>query len=146
MKIYYKLSDNYNPNYIVKYDDNSFGSKAYFDFQVVLTSNGSVILNFDLYSKRCESCEGYLIIYKKAKYENIDIENYSNGELLIELDDFEKEALMCEYLLDGKFKYDINKSRICIGNINSNEVIMFGKGQYASFQNGKLIGVIIDLK
>lgn len=53
---------------------------------------------------------------------------------------------MCEYLLDGEFKYDINKSRICIGNINSNEVIMFGKGQYASFQNGKLIGIIIDLQ
>ncbi len=149
MKIYYKLSDNYNPNYIVKYDDNSFGAYGvYFDFQVVLTSAGSVILNFDLYSKRCESCEGYLAIKinKKTKYENIDIENYSNGELLIELDDFEKEVPMCEYLLDGKFKYDINKSRICIGNINSNEVIMFGKGQYASFQNGKLIGVIIDLK
>ena len=51
-----------------------------------------------------------------------------------------------EYLLDGKIKYDTNKSRICIGDINSNEVIMFGKGQYASFQNDKLIGIVIDLK
>ena len=64
----------------------------------------------------------------------------------IRVEDFEKEVPMKEYLLNGKIKYDINKSRISIGDINSNEVIMFGKGQYASFQNDKLIGVIIDFK
>ena len=47
MKLFYKLSDNYNPNYIVKHIDNSFGSNGvYFDFQVSLTSNRSFILNF----------------------------------------------------------------------------------------------------
>lgn len=147
MKLFYKLSDNYNPNYIVKHIDNSFGSNGvYFDFQVSLTSNRSFILNFDIYSKKCVSCEGYLLIDKKTKKENIVIEKFSNGELLIELEDFEKEVPINEYLLDGKIKYDTNKSRICIGDINSNEVIMFGKGQYASFQNDKLIGIIIDLK
>ena len=147
MKLFYKLSDNYNPNYIVKYIDNSFGSNGvYFDFQVSLTSNRSFILNFDIYSKKCVSCEGYLLIDKKTKNENIVIEKFSNGELLIKLEDFEKEVPVNEYLLDGKIKYDTNKSRICIGDINSNEVIMFGKGQYASFQNDKLIGIIIDLK
>lgn len=147
MKLFYKLSDNYNPNYIVKHIDNSFGSNGvYFDFQVSLTSNRSFILNFDIYSKKCVSCEGYLLINKKTKNENIVIEKFSNGELLIELEDFEKEVPINEYLLDGKIKYDTNKSRICIGDINSNEVIMFGKGQYASFQNDKLIGIIIDLK
>ena len=145
MKLFCKLSDNYNPNYIVKHIDNSFGSNGvYFDFQVSLTSNRSFILNFDIYSKKCVSCEGFLLIDKKVKNENIVIEKFSNGELLIELEDFEKEVPMCEYLLDGKIKYDINKSRICIGNINSNEVIMFGKGQYASFQDDKLIGIIIN--
>lgn len=147
MKLFYKLSDNYNPNYIVKHIDNSFGSNGvYFDFQVSLTSNRSFILNFDIYSKKCVSCEGYLLIDKKTKNENIVIEKFINGELLIELEDFEKEVPINEYLLDGKIKYDTNKSRICIGDINSNEVIMFGKGQYASFQNDKLIGIIIDLK
>lgn len=147
MKIFYKLSDNYNPNYIVKHIDNSFGSNGvYFDFQVSLTSNRSFILNFDIYSKKCVSCEGYLLIDKKTKNENIVIEKFSNGELLIELEDFEKEVPITEYLLAGKIKYDTNKSRICIGDINSNEVIMFGRGQYASFQNDKLIGIIIDLK
>ena len=147
MKLFYKLSDNYNQNYIVKHIDNSFGSNGvYFDFQVSLTSNRSFILNFDIYSKKCVSCEGYLLIDKKTKNENIVIEKFNNGELLIELEDFEKEVPIIEYLLDGKIKYDTNKSRICIGNINSNEVIMFGKGQYASFQNDKLIGIIIDLK
>jgi len=147
MKLFYKLSDNYNPNYIVKHIDNSFGSNgAYFDFQVSLTSNRSFILNFDIYSKKCVSCEGYLLIDKKTKNENIVIEKFSNGELLIELEDFEKEVPITEYLLTGKIKYDTNKSRICIGDINSNEVIMFGRGQYASFQNDKLIGIIIDLK
>ena len=147
MKLFYKLSDNYNPNYIVKHIDNSFGSNGvYFDFQVSLTSNRSFILNFDIYSKKCVSCEGYLLINKKTKNENIVIEKFSNGELLIELEDFEKEVPINEYLLDGKIKYDTNKSRICIGDINSNEVIMFGRGQYASFQNDKLIGIIIDLK
>lgn len=147
MKLFYKLSDNYNPNYIVKHIDNSFGTNGvYFDFQVSLTSNRSFILNFDIYSKKCVSCEGYLLIDKKSKNENIDIEKFNNGELLIELEDFEKEVPINEYLLDRKIKYDINKSRICIGDINSNEVIMFGKGQYASFQNDKLIGIIIDLK
>lgn len=147
MKLFYKLSDNYNPNYIVKHIDNSFGSDGvYFDFQVSLLSNRSFILNFDIYSKKCVSCEGYLLIDKKARTENIVIEKFSNGELLIELEDFEKEVPMKEYLLNGKIKYDTNKSRICIGDINSNEVIMFGKGQYASFQNNKLIGIIIDLK
>ena len=147
MKLFYKLSDNYNSNYIVKHIDNSFGSNGvYFDFQVSLTSNRSFILNFDIYSKKCVSCEGYLLIDKKTKKENIVIEKFSNGELLIELEDFEKEVPINEYLLDGKIKYDTNKSRICIGDINSDEVIMFGKGQYASFQNDKLIGIIIDLK
>lgn len=147
MKLFYKLSDNYNPNYIVKHIDNSFGSNGvYFDFQVSLTSNRSFILNFDIYSKKCVSCEGYLLIDKKTKNENIVIEKFSNGELLIELEDFEKEVPITEYLLTGKIKYDTNKSRICIGDINSNEVIMFGRGQYASFQNDKLIGIIIDLK
>ncbi len=147
MKLFYKLSDNYNSNYIVKHIDNSFGSNGvYFDFQVSLTSNRSFILNFDIYSKKCVSCEGYLLIDKKTKNENIVIDKFSNGELLIELEDFEKEVPINEYLLDGKIKYDTNKSRICIGDINSNEVIMFGKGQYASFQNDKLIGIVIDLK
>ncbi|MCI6507968.1 MAG: hypothetical protein PUH11_06690 [Bacilli bacterium] len=147
MKLFYRLSDNYNPNYVVKHADNSFGSdEVYFDFQVSLTSDRSFILNFDIYSKKCVSCEGYLVIDKKTKNENIVIEKFSNGELLIELDDFEKEVPMKEYLLNGKIKYDIDKSRISIGDINSDEVIMFGKGQYASFQNNKLIGVIIDLK
>lgn len=147
MKLFYRLSDNYNPNYVVKHADNSFGSdEVYFDFQVSLTSDRSFILNFDIYSKKCVSCEGYLVIDKKTKSENIVIEKFSNGELLIELDDFEKEVPMKEYLLNGKIKYDIDKSRISIGDINSDEVIMFGKGQYASFQNNKLIGVIIDLK
>ena len=147
MKLFYRLSDNYNPNYVVKHADNSFGSdEVYFDFQISLTSDRSFILNFDIYSKKCVSCEGYLVIDKKTKNENIVIEKFSNGELLIELDDFEKEVLMKEYLLNGKIKYDIDKSRISIGDINSDEVIMFGKGQYASFQNNKLIGVIIDLK
>ena len=147
MKLFYKLSDNYNPNYIIKHIDNSFGSNGvYFDFQVSLTANRSFNLNFDIYSKKCISCEGYLLIDKKTKNENIVIEKFSNGELLIELDDFEKEVPINEYLLDGKIKYDANKSRICIGDINSNEIIMFGKGQYASFQNDKLIGIIIDLK
>lgn len=145
MKLLYRLNDNYNQNCIVKHIDNSFGpKKVYFDFQVSLTSNRSFILNFDIYSKKCVSCEGYLLIDKKVKNENIVIEKFSNGELLIELEDFEKEVPMCEYLLDSKIKYDINKSRICIGDINSNEVIMFGKGQYASFQDDKLIGIIID--
>lgn len=147
MKLFYKLSDNYNPNYIVKHIDNSFGSNGvYFDFQVPLTSNRSFILNFDIYSKKCVSCEGYLLIDKKTKNENIVVKKFSNGELLIELEDSEKEAPINEYLLNGKIKYDTNKSRICIGDINSNEIIMFGKGQYASFQNDKLIGIIIDLK
>lgn len=147
MKLFYKLSDNYNPNYIVKHIDNSFGSNGvYFDFQVSLTSNRSFILNFDIYSKKCVSCEGYLLIDKKTKNENIVIEKFSNGELLIDLEDSEKEVPINEYLLDGKIKYDTNKSRICIGDINSNEIIMFGKGQYASFRNDKLIGIIIDLK
>lgn len=147
MKLFYKLSDNYNPNYIVKHIDNSFGSNGvYFDFQVSLTSNRSFILNFDIYSKKCVSCEGYLLIDKKTKNENVVIEKFRNGELLIELEDFEKEVPINEYILDGKIKYDTNKSRICIGDINSNEVIMFGEGQYASFLNNKLIGIIIDLK
>ena len=147
MKLFYKLSDNYNPNYIVKHIDNSFGANGvYFDFQVSLTSNCSFILNFDIYSNKCVSCEGYLLVDKKTKSENIVIEKFSNGELLIELEDFEKEVPINEYLLNSKIKYDTNKSRICIGDINSNEVIMFGKGQYASFQNDKLIGIIIDLK
>lgn len=147
MKLFYKLSNNYNPNYIVKHIDNSFGSNGvYFDFQVSLTTNRSVILNFDIYSKKCVSCEGYLLIDKKTKNENIVIDKFSNGELLIDLENFEKDVPINEYLLNGKLMFDANKSRICIGDINSNEVIMFGEGQYASFQNDKLIGIIIDLK
>ena len=133
MKLFYKLSDNYNPNYIVKHIDNSFGSNGvYFDFQVSLTSNRSFILNFDIYSKKCVSCEGFLLIDKKTKNENIVIEKFSNGELLIELEGFEKEVPINEYILDGKIKYDTNKSRICIGDINSDEellIVRFGNNE-----------------
>lgn len=146
MKLFYKLNDNYNQNHVVKHVDNSFGSNGvYFDFQVSLTSNRSFILNFDLYSKKCVSCEGYLLVDKKNRNEDIIIEKYNVGELLIELENFEKEVPICDYLLNSKIKYDFDKSRICIGDINSNEIIMFGKGQYASFQSEKLIGIIIDL-
>ena len=108
MKLFYKLSDNYNPNYIVKHIDNSFGSDdVYFDFQVALTDNRSLILNFDIYSKKCVSCEGYLSIDKRAKNENIVIEKFSNGELLIELEDFEKEVPLKEYLLEDYVDLEI---------------------------------------
>jgi hypothetical protein len=81
MKLFYKLSDDCNPNYIVKYIDNSFGSNGvYFDFQVSLTPNRSFILNFDVYSKKCVSCEGYLLIDKKIKNDNIVI--FPNGNFL----------------------------------------------------------------
>lgn len=147
MKIFYKLNNDYNPNDIILNNDKSFGAPfVYFDYQVALTSDRSFILNFDKWSKKCWACEGYLPINKKTKTENIDINKFSNGELLIELDDFEKEVPMKEYLLEYKFKYDANKSRVSIGDINSDEIIMFGKGQYASFKDGKLVGVIIDFK
>lgn len=146
MRLYYTLSDDFNTNYIVRHSDNSFGSDAYFDFQVSLTNNCSFFLNFDIYSKKCVSCEGYLLVNRKTSSENIVIEKFDKGELLIELENFEKEAPIIEYFLDDKIRYDISKSRICIGNINRSEIIMFGIGQYASFQNNKLIGVIIDLK
>ncbi len=146
MLLYYKQNDNYNKNEVVKRIDNSFGSKnVFFDFQVSLISNCSLILNFDLYSKTCVSCEGYFLIDKKTKYENIAIKDYKEGELLIELDEYEKEVPICEYLLNSKMKYDINQSRISIGEINSNEIIKFGIGQYASFQDNKLIGIILEI-
>lgn len=147
MKLFYKLNNDYNKNVVVKHLDNSFDSgDTYFDFQVALTLNRSFILNFDLYLKKCVSCEGYLITDKKTIHENIIIEKYDNGELLIELKDFEKEVPMLDYSLNNKMRYDFNKSRICIGDINDNEIIRFGIGQYASFQNEKLIGIIVDLK
>ena len=48
--------------------------------------------------------------------------------------------------MKDNIKIDFNRSRNCIGDINNDEVIMFGNGQYASFQNNKLIGVIVDFK
>lgn len=80
-----------------------------------------------------DTSEGYLLIDKKTKNENIFIEKFSNCELLIEPEDFDKEVPITEYLLAAKIIYVTNKSRICIGDINSNEFIMFGRGQYASF-------------
>lgn len=67
MKLFYKLNNDYNKNVVVKHLDNSFDSgDTYFDFQVALTLNRSFILNFDLYLKKCVSCEGYLITDKKT--------------------------------------------------------------------------------
>ncbi len=146
MKLFYKFSDDYNSNCVVKHSDNSFGSKnVYFDFQVSLSAKHLFFLNFDIYTKKCVSCEGYLLIDKKTASENISIEKFANGELLIDLEDFEKETSISHCLLGDKIKYDVNKSRICIGDINDDLIIMFGKGQYASFQDDKLIGIIVDL-
>ena len=150
MKLFYKLNDNYNRNNIIKYDDNSFGCDGndtyYFDYQVALISSRPFILNFDIYSKKCLSCERYIWYDKKTKNENICIDKFSKGELLIEAEYFDRELPICEYLLKDNIKIDFNRSRICIGDINSDEVIMFGDRQYASFQNNKLIGVIVDFK
>lgn len=92
------------------------------------------------------SCERYIWYDKKTKNENIYIDKFSKGELLIEAEYFDRELPICEYLLKDNIKIDFNRSRICIGDINNDEVIMFGNGQYASFQNNKLIGVIVDFK
>lgn len=87
MKLFYKLNDNYNRNNIIKYDDNSFGCDGndtyYFDYQVALISSRPFILNFDIYSKKCLSCERYIWYDKKTKNENIYIDKFSKGELLI---------------------------------------------------------------
>ena len=81
-----------------------------------------------------------------CKSEDISIEKYKKGELMIDITDDEKELPMCEFLLDYKVKFDTKRLRICLGNINNDEIIMFGNGQYASFKNSKLIGIILDFK
>lgn len=144
MKLFYKLNDNYNQNDIVKYNDNSFGARnVFFDFQIFLSSSRTITLNFDTYSQKCVSCEGYLLLNKKLKYENIKIDNYMNGELKIELSEIEKERTCAEYLLDETIIFDHLNSRVCFGRI-TDCLIRFGKSQYASFFNGKLIGIILE--
>lgn len=151
MRIYYENENNkrkhYNVNSIILYNDESFGASynQYFNFQVSLTEDRSFILNFDTYSKQCLSCEGYLC-FKMFKSEDILFEKYKKGELMIDITDDEKELTMCEFLLDYKVKFDTKRLRICLGNINNDEIIMFGNGQYASFKNSKLIGIILDFK
>ena len=92
MKILYVKNEKYNSNKIMVHSDNSFGTntKEFFDFQVSLTTNRSLILNFDTYTKKCVSCEGYLFFNKKTKYKTIDFYKYADGNLKIELSDFEK--------------------------------------------------------
>ena len=129
------------------HSDNSFGTntKEFFDFQVSLTTNRSLILSFDTYTKKCVSCEGYLFFNKKTKYKTIDFYKYADGNLKIELSDFEKNNLLCDYEIKEQVVYDAEKTRICIGDMNNNEVIKFGCGQYALVQDDRLTGIVLDL-
>lgn len=145
MKIFYILSDNYNKNKIVLNKDNSFcANEEYYDFQVSLTNIRSFVLNFDLFLKRCVSCEGYLVFNKKTEYGDIGFNQFKNGELKIEWEDGEIDIPMYDYRINNKLKYDDKQNRLLLGDININEIIRFGDGQYASFKDNKLIGVIVD--
>lgn len=146
MKIFYILSNNYNQNKIVLNKDNSFcTSEDYYDFQVSLTYIRSFVLNFDLFLKRCVSCEGYFVFNKKTEYGDIEFNQFKNGELKIEYEDGEIDIPIYDYRINNKLKYDVKKNRLLLGDINIDEIIRFGDGQYASFKDNKLIGVIVDL-
>ena len=143
MKISYNLKEKANNNSILRYDDGSFGCKdGYFDFQVFTQENRSLILNFDVYSKKCLSCEGYLIDECLNKRE-IKIENAIEGSLKIDLNDDDIFQGYSEYILDKKITYDDSNKMVCFGNVG-NIIIKFGIGQYASFYDNKLVGIILE--
>lgn len=145
MTIFYILSNKYNQNKIILNKDNSFcANDVYFDFQVSLTPIRSFVLNFDLFLKRCVSCEGYFVFNKKTEYGNIEFNQFKNGELKIEWEDDEIDIPIYDYRINSKLKYDVKRNRLLLGDININEIIRFGNGQYASFKDNKLIGVIVD--
>ena len=145
MTIFYILSNEYNQNKIVLNKDNSFcANEDYYDFQVSLTYIRSFVLNFDLFLKRSVSCEGYFVFNKKTEYGNIEFNQFKNGELKIEWEDDEIDIPIYDYRINSKLKYDVKRNRLLLGDININEIIRFGNGQYASFKDNELIGVIVD--
>lgn len=101
-------------------------------------------MNFDLFLKRCVSCEGYFVFNKKTEYGNIEFNQFKNGELKIEWEDDEIDIPIYDYRINSKLKYDVKRNRLLLGEININEIIRFGNGQYESFKDNKLIGVIVD--
>lgn len=75
------------------------------------------------------SCQLRLCIYHSRK---------------IEWEDDEIDIPIYDYRINSKLKYDVKRNRLLLGDININEIIRFGNGQYASFKDNKLIGVIVD--
>ena len=133
-----------NENSILLHNDGSFcAHNVYYDFQIFLKENRSLILNFDLYSKICVSCEGFLV-NKKIKKSEIKIDNYIDGALVINLLTETLDLPYFEYFLDENLSYDEINNKICFGKIGE-EIIKFGNGQYASFSNNKLVGIILEL-
>ena len=146
MKLYYAENKKINSNKIIVHNDNSFGYQGDlegWDFQVILNSSASVILNFNLSKKQCTSCEGYINLSKMTSA-TIHISDYVDAILMIELTENEKNPFGCHYDLVGKSIFDKVNKRMSIGEIDEHNLIRFGVGQYASFANGKLIGIIID--
>lgn len=147
MILYYLNDKSYNNNKIIFYKDNSYGKEKCgtdWDVQLCLADNGSLILNFDSWSKNCTSCEGYLPIGNIVN-KSIIIPKYIEGSLNIDINEEEKNNIWLKYYLSDKtVLFDETEMIVAFGTINDNGVIRFGKGQYASFIGEKLCGIIIS--
>ena len=145
MELYYSENNKINQDKLVLHSDQSFGYQpgcCSWDFQIFLNSAASFILNFDTFTGCCTSCEGYLHLAKRTN--RILIGDYVDAKLMIKLTQDEKDIYGCHYFLNGKMLYDEINNRVCIGEITQGYLIRFGIGQYASFDDGRLTGIIID--
>jgi hypothetical protein len=151
MKFYTDESINTNKNNIVLNPDNSFGSacddKDSWHFQVSFTEWADVILNFNKYTYKCISCEGFVSkASKRMVFKNLDILKFTEAALLFKSDVSPEYGV--ELALDNQAIYfDEEKSIIAFGDNESQEtLIKFGEGQFVKLRDTKIVAIYIALK
>ena len=141
------IKETMNSNIIVKNSDYSFrcnNSNKTWNFQVMLDDSGRFMLNFDLTSHKCISCEGFIHKTKKINIMNLIIPQCLVGGLFIE--DIKGLKIGIEYMnIDKTMFYDENNGIFAIGNNETkHQFYMFGIGQYVAIdENNNIVCAMV---
>jgi hypothetical protein len=147
MIIIFQRHETPNNNRVIYYEDGSFGSEDYndWDFQISIIDDSTLILNFLKTTGKCTSCEGYFPLnIKKVTFDLINIDNYIDGSLFMKPERDDNNPFGASLNLSIEYRHrDIKNNRIGYGDMNRGELVRFGVGQFARILDGKIIGIII---
>lgn len=137
-----------NRNRVILHPDNSYGSSnddtEPWHYQVSLTEWADIILNFNKFTSKCVSCEGFLSEKsKRMRYKSIDIIGFTEAALRFESTEIPDYGI--EILIENQLIYfDKDKKMLAFGDVISQEdLIKFGEGQFVKIRDGNIVAVYI---